>query len=98
MGLEEIPTNHSYCASQVTGLSARLLESHTMWLLHPSFSGLGCWHRRTLILGMLHVTSAEFVLMVYSSDGDYEDWADARDLCATLWPDEPTDALWERGD
>ncbi|CAI7649616.1 unnamed protein product [Penicillium palitans] len=32
------------------------------------------------------------------SDGGYEDWADARDLCATLWPEEPTDAMWEQGD
>ncbi|CAI7571440.1 unnamed protein product [Penicillium discolor] len=32
------------------------------------------------------------------SDGGYEDWADARDLCATLWPGEPTDTMWEQGD
>ncbi|KAJ6184979.1 hypothetical protein N7519_006280 [Penicillium mononematosum] len=32
------------------------------------------------------------------SDGGYEDWADARDLCATLWPEEPIDALWAHGD
>ena len=32
--------------------------------------------------------------MMYSSDGSYEDWADARGLYATLWPGEPTDALW----
>lgn len=38
------------------------------------------------------------MLIIYSSDGGYEDWADARDLCATLWPEEPTDAMWERGD
>jgi hypothetical protein len=36
--------------------------------------------------------------MTYSSDGGYEDWADARDLCATLWPEEPIDALWAQGD
>ncbi|KAF7519554.1 hypothetical protein PCG10_009960 [Penicillium crustosum] len=32
------------------------------------------------------------------SDGGYEDWADARDLCATLWPGEPIDAMWAQGD
>ncbi|KAJ5951831.1 uncharacterized protein N7479_010244 [Penicillium vulpinum] len=32
------------------------------------------------------------------SDGGYEDWADARDLCATLWPGEPTDGLWVKND
>ncbi|KAJ5969797.1 hypothetical protein N7501_006045 [Penicillium viridicatum] len=32
------------------------------------------------------------------SDGGYENWADARDLCATLWPGEPTDAMWTQGD
>ncbi|KAJ5804236.1 uncharacterized protein N7518_000539 [Penicillium psychrosexuale] len=33
-----------------------------------------------------------------SSDGEYEDWADARRLCATLWPGEPTDSMWAQGD
>ncbi|CAI7611840.1 unnamed protein product [Penicillium glandicola] len=32
------------------------------------------------------------------SDGGYEDWADARDLCATLWPNDPTDGMWVHGD
>lgn len=42
--------------------------------------------------------SSESILMIYSSDGDSEDWADARDLCATLWPGEPTDAMWTQRD
>ncbi|KAJ5355827.1 hypothetical protein N7517_010436 [Penicillium concentricum] len=32
------------------------------------------------------------------SDGDHEDWDEARDLCATLWPGEPTDGLWAQHD
>ncbi|KAJ5177528.1 uncharacterized protein N7500_000227 [Penicillium coprophilum] len=32
------------------------------------------------------------------SDGGYEDWDEARDLCATLWPEEPTEGLWAQHD
>lgn len=46
---------------------------------------------------MLH-PSRESILMMYSSDGEYEDWADARRLCATLWPGEPTDSMWAQDD
>lgn len=35
--------------------------------------------------------------MMYSSDGGYEDGADARDLCSTLWPGESTDRMWAQG-
>jgi hypothetical protein len=48
---------------------------------------------------MVHVTSIQrVILMMYRSDGGYEDWDEARDLCATLWPNEPTDGLWAQRD
>ncbi|KAJ5782237.1 hypothetical protein N7457_004011 [Penicillium paradoxum] len=28
------------------------------------------------------------------TDGEYDDWARARELCETLWPDESTEGFW----